>query len=50
MKSSFEGLTVFEDDLRFFSADHRALVKLLVSTGRAILKESSEKLDEKVNS
>jgi hypothetical protein len=36
-------ITVFAEDLPFFSPEQRALVRLLVSTDRATLKNTSEK-------
>lgn len=43
LMSASDIITVFAEDLPFFSLEHRALVRLLVETGRAVIKDSSEK-------
>lgn len=40
---SSDVITVFAEDLPFFSPEQRALVRLLVNTDRAVIKDTSEK-------
>jgi hypothetical protein len=45
--SASDIITVFAEDLPFFSPEQRALVRLLVNTGRADLIGNSEKPENK---